>query len=167
MVALSLSGRRHLEWIEALRDENITQCFIDFLIFESLARPRSEGGMAILDPVFQHSALQLHWLLPLLGFDSSFALPILAHVLRTACDTPVASVPLVFPELRTHAAKQLDPFRAADMLGLQVDWSCIRSDVALSLQLQHICVHRGPRLSANELPRWSTLPVHSVYTLFP
>ncbi|KAL1933367.1 hypothetical protein VTP01DRAFT_7457 [Rhizomucor pusillus] len=68
--------------------------------FKSLARPRSEGGMAILDPVFQHSALP-RWLLPLLGFDSSasksFALLILAHVLRTACDTPTVFNPSSLP----------------------------------------------------------------------
>ncbi|KAI7862099.1 hypothetical protein BDF14DRAFT_1859823, partial [Spinellus fusiger] len=78
---------------------------------------RASGGLGILDPYVQQSALQLRWLIPLLLYPPLPALPIsfLAQEILAAC-TGIQDhhLPFFFPLLRTYSIKE--PFSIFTLL---------------------------------------------------
>ena len=72
--------------------------------FQDCRRPRNEGGIAILDPAMQHSALQLRWLIPMLqsthptSTQESFTTSLMRYYLCVLTSSPSAVLPLLFSE---------------------------------------------------------------------
>ncbi|KAG1546419.1 hypothetical protein G6F46_009806 [Rhizopus delemar] len=70
--------------------------------FQDCRRPRNEGGIAILGPAMQHSALQLRWLIPMLqsthpaSTQESFATALMRYHLCVLTSSPSAILPLLF-----------------------------------------------------------------------
>ncbi|KAG1135452.1 hypothetical protein G6F38_012791 [Rhizopus arrhizus] len=72
--------------------------------FQDCQRPRKEGGIAIMDPSTQYSALQIRWLIPLiLSSDlaptpESFATSFMKYTLCALSFAPSQFLSLLFPE---------------------------------------------------------------------
>ncbi|EIE77754.1 hypothetical protein RO3G_02458 [Rhizopus delemar RA 99-880] len=137
--------------------------------FETMCFPRNKGGLGVLNPPLQQSALQLRWLLPLLhdfpcsptsdfwnhhSLKSSVVLPLLAdfllsHLLPTESREPIQTdyrQAFVFKQLRPRKLIQsLDGvfslfFRAVDNLPHIFDKVVINPQTALCLTLGDVSV---------------------------
>lgn len=104
------------------------RCYPKFS-FSAMTVPRKLGGLGLLDPFIQQSALQLRWILPLLQHShlasefwrsdeltSSIVLPLLTdyliHLIEISMRTPVPvplgsdfRLPFLFPSLRPLLSK--------------------------------------------------------------
>ncbi|KAG1370323.1 hypothetical protein G6F61_012134 [Rhizopus arrhizus] len=86
--------------------------------FQDCRRPRNEGGIAILDPAMQHSALQLRWLIPMLqsthptSTQESFAKSLMRYYLCVLTFSPSVILPLLFSEKRSPDIKKIGCFQS-------------------------------------------------------
>lgn len=139
--------------------------------FATCTRSRREGGLAVLDPLAQHSAVKLCWLLPLLipsrDTSTSFLPAILRYCLAALCSAPSHLLPLVFPTRRSSDLTALSSMRGllttVDQMGLQINWRAFNASMVEELPLTIVC----PGLQA--LPpdvchyRWDRVLVKDAY----
>ncbi|KAG0975420.1 hypothetical protein G6F29_011546 [Rhizopus arrhizus] len=120
-----------------------------FVKFQDCQRPRNEGGIAILDPSTQHSALQLRWLTPLLlstdqaTNSDSFATSLMKYTLCALSFAPSPLLPLLFPERRTTDLHRLGCFNSLfntfDQIDFEIDWTALNAGIAPEIPLSRIC----------------------------
>ncbi|KAG0847613.1 hypothetical protein G6F17_012372 [Rhizopus arrhizus] len=141
--------------------------------FQDCRRPRNEGGIAILDPAMQHSALQLRWLIPMLqstqptSTQESFATSLMRYYLCVLTSSPSAILPLLFSEKRNADIKKIgcfqSMFRTLDHIDYEINWTDLNSSTAEEIPLCRIC----PALLTNDhtykSPYWKSLLVKDVY----
>ncbi|KAG1048844.1 hypothetical protein G6F43_008790 [Rhizopus delemar] len=141
--------------------------------FQDCQRLRNEGGIAILDPAMQHSALQLRWLIPMLqsthpaSTQESFATALMRYHLCVLTSSPSAILPLLFSEKRSTDSKQIgcfqSMFRTLDHIDYKINWTDLNTSTAEKIPLCRVC----PALLTNEhiyqSPYWKSLLVKDVY----
>ncbi|KAG1546735.1 hypothetical protein G6F49_010411 [Rhizopus delemar] len=123
-------------------------------------RPRNEGGIAVLDPSKQHSALQLRWLIPLLlppdqaTNPDSFAASLMKYTLCALSSAPSSVLPLLLPERRTTDLHKIgcfnSLFKTIDQMDFEINWMTLNASSAAEIPLSRIC----PLLLIND-------PVHT------
>ncbi|KAG1255119.1 hypothetical protein G6F68_010529 [Rhizopus microsporus] len=141
--------------------------------FQDCCWPRNEGGIAILDPAMQHSALQLRWLIPMLqsthptSTQESFATSLMRYYLCVLTSSPSAVLPLLFSEKRNTDIKKIgcfrSMFRTLDHIDYEINWTNLNTSTAEEIPLCRIC----PALLTNDhtykSPYWKSLLVKDVY----
>ncbi|KAG1445622.1 hypothetical protein G6F46_012904 [Rhizopus delemar] len=120
-----------------------------FVKFQDCQRPRDEGGIAILDPSKQHSALQLRWLIPLLlppdqaTNPDSFATSLMKYTLCALSSAPSPVLPLLFPERRTTDLHKIgcfnSLFKTIDQMDFEINWTALNAGSAAEIPLSRIC----------------------------
>ncbi|KAG1036368.1 hypothetical protein G6F25_008065 [Rhizopus arrhizus] len=108
-------------------------------------QPRNEGGIAIMNPSKQHSALQIRWLIPLiLSSDlaptpESFATSFMKYTLCALSFAPSPVLPLLFPERRTTDLHRLGCFNSLfntiGQIDFEIDWTALNASLASEIPL--------------------------------
>ncbi|KAG1138000.1 hypothetical protein G6F37_005953 [Rhizopus arrhizus] len=122
----SFFQRIHTVIISFLKQKNFP-----LVKFQDCQQPRNEGGIAIIDPSTQRSALQIRWLIPLiLSSDlaptpESFATNFMKDTLCTLSFAPSTFLPLLFPERRTTYLHRFGCFNSLfntiDQIDFEID----------------------------------------------
>ncbi|KAG1549423.1 hypothetical protein G6F49_009600 [Rhizopus delemar] len=136
--------RRHTVIILVLKQKNF-----QYVKFQDCQRPRNEGGITILDPSTQHSALQLRWLTPLfLSSDQafnpdSFATSLMRYTLCALSFAPSPVLPLLFPERRPtdlHKTGYFNSlFKTINQMDFEINWMALNTSSAAEIPLSRIC----------------------------
>ena len=110
--------------------------------FDKLCLSRSHGGVGLLEPLLQQSALQLRWLEPLFNVTgtspSYITICLWHHICTTSHPTSDPHLPFVFPQLHGSDAKDTSSvnyllYRAIDQL--PIDWLSANLSATTILQL--------------------------------
>ncbi|KAG0857857.1 hypothetical protein G6F26_001914 [Rhizopus arrhizus] len=141
--------------------------------FQDYRKPRNEGGIAILDPAMQYSALQLRWLIPMLqsthttSIQESFVASLMRYYLCVLTLSPSVILPLLFSEKRSPDIKKIGCFqsmlRTLDHMDYGINWTDLNTSTAEEIPLCRLC----PALLTNDhtykSPYWKSLLVKDVY----
>ncbi|KAG1377194.1 hypothetical protein G6F60_002892 [Rhizopus arrhizus] len=119
-----------------------------FVKFQDCQRPRNEGGIAILSPSTQYSALQIRWHIPLiLSSDlaptpDSFATSFMKYILCALSFALSPFLPLLFPERRTTDLHRLGCFNTLfntiDQIDFEIDWTALNASSVSEIPLSRI-----------------------------
>ncbi|KAG1138852.1 hypothetical protein G6F37_010178 [Rhizopus arrhizus] len=116
-----------------------------FVKFQDYQQSRNEGGIAILDPSTQHSALQLRWFTPpLLSSDQAtnpdfFATSLMKYTLCVLSFAPSPVLPLLFPDRRITDLHKIgcfnSLFKTIDQMDFETNWTALNSSSAAEIPL--------------------------------
>ncbi|KAG2219293.1 hypothetical protein INT45_011308 [Circinella minor] len=167
--------KTYLTQIRSIVYQFVTKKVFPPVSFSTCSRPKKEGGVAILDPTVQHSALQLRWILPLIDYaddNHSFLLDIFRHCLKLFSGTKSAIYPILFSGCRSTPLTSFgcffNFFRTIDTLDISIDWSQVNHSHIMDFPLCTIVVSQD-RLPSNDLTRllqkWKQVKIKDGYYL--
>lgn len=145
-----------------------------FVKFKDCQRARNEGGISILDPNKQHTALQLQWLIPMLNVPQttcntdSFATDMMNYYICRLTASPSPILPLLFEEKRNADLRKIgcfrSLFRALDHMDYEINLTELNTSTIEELPLNKICPILSNETLNHSISFWSSMLVKDVYS---
>ncbi|OAD78104.1 hypothetical protein PHYBLDRAFT_164979 [Phycomyces blakesleeanus NRRL 1555(-)] len=140
---------------------------------DTFCLPRMQGGLGIIDPKTQQSALQLRWLQPIIRAPWSppgLVPRWMSGLLQASLPSLSPLFPLLFPSMRPSGWRDLTSplhlaFAAIDHLPHNFDNVVVNSTTCLALPLSAVTI--VPASQARFPPSWQDLLVSHLYTFDP